>query len=279
MSEKIEALTNNFLTARKQLRSEVTRDEKQLKLLTDRSNRTIEYLKIVSEKAEQILNLIEICRKFETEEEKVVRWKQEFDKDGVSPEGADEKELEEAEEIVDEEETQKWAESVLEIRTLPKKSDVKPKRPKTSVTRLPSIQQQSEKSGEKFTRQCKLHQKKISPQDSVILNLHNGFTPTLTVGDPHTKSCNVDESIAALCNLEGFWHVNSKIQLDCEVLKKEKSKLAIENKRLKEIMRNVLEAVALEDNAPVLKMVSMHRDISSAPAKYGSSRSRFRVQS
>lgn len=269
MSKNIETLTNNFVTARKQLRTEVSHDEKQLKLVTDRSNRTIQYLKIVSDKAKQILTLMEISRKFETEEEKILRWKADIDELDETPTKIDSEKTEQTDKSEAEaKEELKWAESVLEVKTHPIKKNDRLGRPKTSISRRSSASHEK-KTEQKFTRQCKQHhQRKISAQDSAILNLQNGFNSNLIRNDVQAKSNSVDENIAALCNLEGFWNVYSKVKVNCEALREEKSELVNENKRLKEIMRNVLEAVALKDSGPILKIMSKRRSVSSAPSQH-----------
>lgn len=74
-----------------------TESQENLVKLTLESNATLKALKKVVEKGEKILKLAEICRKFETEEEKVLP----FYSSALTPEEQEEVEIQSQEEITE----------------------------------------------------------------------------------------------------------------------------------------------------------------------------------
>ncbi|XP_025154550.1 dynein regulatory complex subunit 2 [Harpegnathos saltator] len=66
-------VTNDFLLKKMQNdRSEQTKDQDQLKILTIEYNKTIKHLERLVPKGKRLLTLMQICRKYETEKEKVI---------------------------------------------------------------------------------------------------------------------------------------------------------------------------------------------------------------
>lgn len=72
--EDLGDVQKTFRSVRDQLQLELRIDEKKLASLTTASNRVLEYLKVVLNKGRQIVGLADICSKYETEEEKVMKW-------------------------------------------------------------------------------------------------------------------------------------------------------------------------------------------------------------
>ncbi|XP_032674915.1 dynein regulatory complex subunit 2-like [Odontomachus brunneus] len=63
---------NAYSTMKNRLLSEQTKDQDQLKILTIEYNKAIKHLKRLVTKGQQLLTLMQICRKYETQEEKVI---------------------------------------------------------------------------------------------------------------------------------------------------------------------------------------------------------------
>lgn len=70
----VELTTQRFFKMRKTLSAEIKLDENQLASLSNVSNKAIEDLEKILRKGQQILLMIETCRKLETEDEKTHRW-------------------------------------------------------------------------------------------------------------------------------------------------------------------------------------------------------------
>ncbi|EFN82847.1 Coiled-coil domain-containing protein 65 [Harpegnathos saltator] len=63
---------NAYWTMKNRLLSEQTKDQDQLKILTIEYNKTIKHLERLVPKGKRLLTLMQICRKYETEKEKVI---------------------------------------------------------------------------------------------------------------------------------------------------------------------------------------------------------------
>lgn len=69
---EIEALNTKYLTVCKSLKLEQKNDKKKVELLSSTCYYTIQYLEKLTQKGEHIINISNVCQKFETDREKLV---------------------------------------------------------------------------------------------------------------------------------------------------------------------------------------------------------------
>lgn len=81
MEEKLKRLhgekdrfSNDFLKIRKQLQKDIALDERQLRFMTDESNKTLQYLENLLNKGQQMTQLAQTCKKYENEKESLIRY-------------------------------------------------------------------------------------------------------------------------------------------------------------------------------------------------------------
>lgn len=67
-------LSKNYLISRKNLQHDINLDEKQLRFMSDESNKTLRYFEAFKIKGQQILQIIQTTKKYETEKEALSRW-------------------------------------------------------------------------------------------------------------------------------------------------------------------------------------------------------------
>lgn len=74
-----EQYSDYYAKIRKQLQKDLINDEKQLLFMTDESNKSVNYLEKILNKGSQILQLIDTCRKYETEKDSLICYLPEID--------------------------------------------------------------------------------------------------------------------------------------------------------------------------------------------------------
>lgn len=217
--------------------------------MTSSSYKVLQYLETVLQKGQQIQNLVEICKKYETEEEKVMRYQ------------------------------------ILHFKDI-EDNDEKQSETKVEILQTPEVEKVSELSSAKSKTKstCSLNQKtsitaddfKIEkPVDKIMLAPKRFSRSARALNAARIasqeKSNFLEKHYKPLLDLEGLWAVQSRATLNLLELKKEKRNLMRENQQLEELLRNVLEATVLRRSAPCSRISSgvVSRKIRgrSAPAK------------
>lgn len=235
-----------FRTARDQLQTELKLDEKKLAYMTCTSNKTLEHLEIILNKGQQIKSLVEICKKFETEEEKVIRYQILFE-----------------EKIYNAEE--KESETSVKLSAPETDNVMKLFRPVTS-------KQPRAKSTCMLRKSVVGDFKTEKPVNRVMLEpKRNSIELQATENDSQRKTNFIERKYKSVFDLEGLWTVHSRIKVKLLELKIEKRNLLRENEQLKTLLKNVLEQEVLKRSAPCSRITSgvvSHRIRGkSAPAK------------
>lgn len=241
--QALNSIQKTYRIVRDQLQAELKVDEKKLAFMATSSNRTLEHLKIILKKGKQILALMEICGKFESDQEKISKWL-----------------------ILQGEETdEKEGEMSVEIPTPDPEKAMALLRPKTSRVAA--------------RRKCSLDRSvrasDLEPIDKIVLSSKR-FSPSALELQAaklasQKRSNFLEEAFKPLFNLEGLWAVHSRVKVNLMELREEKGTLLRENEQLKELLRNVLETTVLKRSAPASRIGSgvVSRKIRgrSAPAK------------
>ncbi|KAF5308043.1 hypothetical protein FQR65_LT06418 [Abscondita terminalis] len=231
LQQEIEVTTRQFFGMRKTLMQNLNHDEKQLQFLTSCSNEAIKNLEAKCVKGKHLLHLARSCSKLESQDEKINKWAV-CVPDFAKQEDTSDKQL-----------------------TLPKI------RPKTSISKPPQIKYmrklRSEEifvpsldSSEVFTVKTRLVRNLPIREDSITIE-KKVLSKKLSRSDlAQSKSSTSHDSssksgLGHLNQMEGLWMVYNKVELDCLDLKKQKKRILAENEKLKEEIRNVLEASAL----------------------------------
>lgn len=240
LQDEIESTTKSFFRMRKTLMHDLNQDEKQLAHLTAASNKAITFIESKCVKGHHLLHLARTCEKLESDRERMRNWDTDFESDVKSKKKPSEKQL----------------------ITLPSLTKI---RPKTSVPKPPFIkhmrQLRSEEifqphieTTETFAIKTRLVRNVPIKEDSITIE-KKVLSRKLTKSDitSQSKSSSLSTSSnniskAGWCHLnklEGLWLTYNKVELDCIGMRKEKKIILQENEKLKEAIRNVLEASAL----------------------------------
>lgn len=177
LTKKYEHLSKASLTAKRALSKDISADERKLAFLTSTSSKVVKELESRVTKGKQILTLIEICKKYETEDDLPIKWPPEDD-------------------------------SLLQITG---KELVPYQAPEEA--KLPALELQIRSMEET-----------------------KGF---------ELSSDQIEKDIEALQNIEGFWDRFNKAGVDLLELRQERAMFLDENRRMKEVMRKVLENAVL----------------------------------
>lgn len=241
---KLENRKKKCLISKQQLQKELSQDDKNLKHLTTLSKNTIRKLNAILEKGRQILTLIQICRKYETEEEKVMRWKRGYSSLGINDEIS----------TLTDEASPKDVENVQGLSLTISDKNILTKFNANDVELVAGTE--------------KLEGTKDEEDSSDPFKNKENIATNLKSEPPYEY---LSRDMEALYNLEGFWNCLSRVQVHCAELKQEKTVLLEENKRMKGLMRRILETAALEGNGIQPKTFSetvlQTRSIVSAPPK------------
>lgn len=241
---KLENRKKKCLISKQQLQKELSQDDKNLKHLTTLSKNTIRKLNAILEKGRQILTLIQICRKYETEEEKVMRWKRGYSSLGINDEIS----------TLTDEASPKDVENVQGLSLTISDKNILTKFNANDVELVAGTE--------------KLEGTKDEEDSSDPFKNKENIATDLKSEPPYEY---LSRDMEALYNLEGFWNCLSRVQVHCAELKQEKTVLLEENKRMKGLMRRILETAALEGNGIQPKTFSetvlQTRSIVSAPPK------------
>lgn len=224
------SIQKTFRTVRDQLQTELKLDERRLVFMTNSSNKALEHLRTVLRKGRQILALVEICGKFETEEEKVMKWR-----------------ILRGEEIDDYDEK----ESETNVPTPEPEKAVALLRPKTTKAR-PT---------------CSLTKKTgltiddvIEPIDKIVFTSKRYSPSAIQLQAARIASQKktdfLEETFKPLFDLERLWAIHSRVEVNLLELKREKRDLLRENEQLKRLLRNVLEATVLKSSPPCSRISS-----------------------
>lgn len=222
--ENWNSIQKTFRVVRDQLQAELKLDEKKLAILATSSTKTLNYLRTVLNKGKQITTLIEICSKFETEEEKVVRYQILFSKEA---------------DVTDDKEGDKLPtpepEKVAELL-----------RPTTSKPKVRSSCLSRRRSG-LTTDDLKTEK----PVDRIMLE------PKREARVSQISKTNIlENTYKPLFDLDRLWVVHGRVRVHLLELKLEKKQLVRENQQMKELLKSVLEEVVLKRSAPCTRISS-----------------------
>ncbi|KAK4873841.1 hypothetical protein RN001_013201 [Aquatica leii] len=240
LQDEIESTTKSFFRMRKTLMHDLNQDEKQLAHLTAASNKAITFIESKCVKGHHLLHLARTCEKLESDRERMRNWDTDFESDVKSKKKPSEKQL----------------------ITLPSLTKI---RPKTSVPKPPFIkhtrQLRSEEvfqphieTTETFAIKTRLVRNVPIKEDSITIEkkvlsrklTKSDITSQSKSSSLSTSSNNISKAgWSHLSKLEGLWLTYNKVELDCIGMRKEKKIILQENEKLKEAIRNVLEASAL----------------------------------
>ncbi|KAJ8929838.1 hypothetical protein NQ314_017441 [Rhamnusium bicolor] len=294
LEAEVENLNKNFLRIRKNLQSDLQTDERKLTLLIDMSYKTFQYLDKLANRGEQIKNLANTCKKFETQREKVAKWlpicdvTDELEKyNGVVSEGSsglgdmkdkikiisdhlkDNEVVDDSTDIIDED--------VLPVLKylgddlIATKSKI---RPRTAVSG------RIIKSAQTVIDTPTPESRKITTVKNVVLQAKNSqekrsssiSPPTSSSSEASTSSVDIIERcFESLKDMENFWVMFNKVEVDFMEVREEKKMLEKENKQLRGMIRAVLESAALSQSIPNSKVStripSKRRSAYSAPIR------------
>lgn len=250
------------MSAKQSLQAEITSDDKKLRLLTDISKQSLAELEKLLTKGEYMLQLMQSCRRLETQKEKVLKFadfsakirgtfssdlSEESDtnisKDVEevfmkvrmeSIESKDDDNYEDHEEIKPErrvkiiEETKKYK---ILIRH----------KHKAKVTKSAQIE-----VGEKLKKELDLMTMTSwkCPKRKSKSNLLQ--TDSLDVEYDRPKTGVIEDNVDCLMNLEPLWFIYNKVKLDYVELREEKASLVKENEMMKQTIKSILEDAVLK---------------------------------
>lgn len=81
LQEDSDKFSENFLKIRKRLQKDVAWDDRQLRFMTDESNKTIKYLESLLRKGQQILQLARACMRYKNEKDTLLPFLPDIDHD------------------------------------------------------------------------------------------------------------------------------------------------------------------------------------------------------
>lgn len=189
------------------------------------STKTLNYLRTVLNKGTQITTLIEICSKFETEEEKVVRYQILFRKEA---DVTDDKENETSVKL-----PTPVPEKVAEL--------LRPTKPKVRSSCLSKRRSGLTADDLKTVDRIMLEPKREAHGSQISIQ---------------RKTNILENTYKPLFDLDRLWVVHGRVRVHLLELKLEKKQLVRENQQMKELLRNVLEAAVLKRSAPCTRISS-----------------------
>lgn len=228
--ENWNSIQKTFRIVRDQLQAELKLDEKKLTFLATSSKKVLNYLKTTLSKGTQITTLIDICSKFETEEEKVVRYQILFRKET-------------------EDSNEKESETSVKVPTPEPEKVAELLRPTTSKP-----QARSSCLLNKTGRLTADDLKTEKPVDRIMLEPKREARESQTFSEKKTNF--IENTYKPLLDLEKLWVVHGRVQVSLLELKSAKRNLMRENQQLKELLKNVLEEVVLKRSAPCTRISS-----------------------
>lgn len=282
-TEERDTLHKQYETLKKKLKIYLAKSEKKLTHMTVCSGNVIKDLTKQVVKGQNIMQIVTCCRRLETEDEKGDNW---FAL------------------------RQKWYE-LHGLVTEPEKVSVKREkklkdRPKTAATysepdsqmskmlqsdlsnysdiKIAELENESDETQPKSNISVKVKgiQKEGFGKDEVIPEsdsdkaLVKAEEPESSDSDNtlenQPQTSNAFSDFQYLRNLNSLCWVHNRVEMDIIELKKEKATLLAENKRLKGIIRGILEDAVLEPTAPKKPSLRVRPCISSAPASISSSK-------
>ncbi|GJQ86375.1 putative regulation of cilium movement [Trypoxylus dichotomus] len=262
------------LKAKQRLQAEITLDEKQLISLTDISKRCTEDLEKIVTKGEFVLQLVQSCRRLETQKEKVLRFSytslecignvssaasEDSDitrRDDVEEvfmkvrmESIESKNGEDDTEGVTQQDEDKRERHAKEIKRTKKykiliKHKYKPKIRKSTQIHVGEKLKKELELVATTTKMCAIKQKKKAKAqvDIDTVDAENGEDPP--------KTGVIEENLEPLMKLEGMWILYNKVKLDYVELREEKAYLMEENQILKGAIKSLLEEAVLKTKPP-----------------------------
>ncbi|XP_023021023.2 dynein regulatory complex subunit 2 [Leptinotarsa decemlineata] len=277
---QLKILNKHFLNIRRNLQLDLQTDEKQMKLLTDISAKSLKYLENLNQKGQHITNLAETCKKFETDREKLVKWipkTREFLNSGEeSPPEMESDDMKKTMPEISVDGSKVFEDHSSNIpdyaksksRSAPSEDRQRPKTsiaerilsPQKTIPNTPTPEPNNVTTIQNIVLQAKPHSKSSSPSSS---------DSSVSLEDK-SKSI-LERCFESLKDLEGFWISYNKVEVDFLEIKDEKKLLEKENKQLRGMIRAVLEAAALSKSFPNSKvstrLPSRRRSIYSAPLR------------
>uniref|UniRef100_A0A6P7G838 Uncharacterized protein LOC114334810 n=1 Tax=Diabrotica virgifera virgifera TaxID=50390 RepID=A0A6P7G838_DIAVI len=247
LNEELDVLQKQFNNVRTNLHRDLQLDDKKLKLLVDEASSTKDYLENLLRKGNEILFLVETCKKLETDREKLSKW---FSSTSKNVKNLDSMPFEDYLEGLDEnsEGSSDSANNQLEL-DLNKKDTKEPEKvsPESPITTLQHITVQ-DKPNELYTH------------------------PQTSPPEPEPSSSGfIDQCLKQLEPMENFWSGYNRAEVDCAEIMQEKKQLELENKQIRGMIRAILEAQVLSTSIPNSKVPtrfpSRRISVSSAPLR------------
>ncbi|XP_057665784.1 dynein regulatory complex subunit 2 [Diorhabda carinulata] len=270
LSEELVKLQKKFNKLRTQLNNDLKVDEKKLKVLVEVSDETKRYLEGLVKKGNCILNLLEICKTFETDREKIMQWYHTKVSKNYDEKVKEEKNNVESVKhqyfpIDDEKEEEHNIETVKHQYS------------------SNDYEKEEENNIEMVKHEYSLNDDEKEEENNIEIVKHEyspefGFSSTLgeiipsdttitaiknvTVQDKHPVECSlknlpiglIDDCLKDLERFENFWMKYNKVEVDYLDILGEKKHLQEENKQLRGMIRAVLEATALSHSIPNSKV-------------------------
>ncbi|XP_072384937.1 dynein regulatory complex subunit 2 isoform X1 [Diabrotica undecimpunctata] len=247
LNEELDVLQKQFNNIRTALHRDLQLDDKKLKLLVEAASSTKNYMENLLRKGNDILFLVETCKKLETEREKLSKW---FSSTSKNAKNVESSSVGQYLEGVDEnsEGSSDSVNNQFELG-LNKKETKEQEResPESPITTLQHI-----------TVQDKPNELDIYPQTSP------------PEAEPSSSGF-IDQCLKQLEPMENFWTGYNRAEVDCAEIMQEKKQLELENKQMRGMIRAILEAQALSTSIPNSKVPtrfpSRRISVSSAPLR------------
>ncbi|KAK9752744.1 hypothetical protein QE152_g4002 [Popillia japonica] len=222
------------LSAKQSLQAEITSDDKKLRLLTDISKQSLAELEKLLTKGEYMLQLMQSCRRLETQKEKVLK----FADFSAKIRGTFSSDLSEESDT----NISKDVEEVfmkVRMESIESKDDdnyedheeIKPER------RVKIIEE---------TKKYKIlirhkHKAKVTKSAQIEMWSMIGLKPA-----SRPKTGVIEDNVDCLMNLEPLWFIYNKVKLDYVELREEKASLVKENEMMKQTIKSILEDAVLK---------------------------------
>ncbi|KAB0794198.1 hypothetical protein PPYR_13818 [Photinus pyralis] len=220
LQKVIEVITQSFFRLRKGLQRDISHDERQLAILTTTSNNVIDALSKIVTKGHQLMHLVKSCQKLDPPE-RGNQWER-FE-----------------EEPQDESNSSSSGSAGSPVR--PKTSP--PKRPQ-----LPPLRQLRSEDVFVVVKPVGKDTRKTAKRMDLVAEAQ-----LIARRGAHVEG---ENRFRDLNQMEGLWWIYNKVELGCADLRSERNTLVQENNKLKERIRDVLEAAALGQSIPNVKSAS-----------------------
>lgn len=243
---------------RLQLHKNLSLDNDKLIQLTSTSNSVIEVLNSLVKKGEYMLQVTQMCSKYETRREKICKWsasrqQQRSDESAYSSEGNVTEESVESKEVTGEssQESYECASEELQDNVDKEKAGINENllkyliklkyRPKTKSGRKmflgKKVREQLNLLSIESSKECKIKVHATNKKKDVkkLMHRNNSVSP---LNDNSSIICG---NVEMLSNLEEMWLKYGKVRVGYFELKEERKNLLQENENLKQSLRDLLE--------------------------------------